>query len=309
MSVIVVQNLTKKYGDQVAVDNISFQINKKEIVGFIGPNGAGKSTTMRMLCSYMQPSSGAITIDGVPLDIGTIDIKRKIGYLPENNPLYLDMTIVDFLDFCARIQGVDKTAVGDRVKKMIRICGLNPEKHKKIGELSKGYRQRVGLAQAIIHDPEILILDEPTTGLDPNQIIEIRSLIKELGREKTIILSSHILSEIEAICDKVIIINQGKIVADDSFETLKKDSNTHQVLLLEIESKDPKKVEKQLSAIKGVEKILPVAGKPGSFKLVCTLDNALKKEIFSLCVKNQWFLLEMSAIETTLEDVFREITH
>ncbi len=177
MSAILVENLTKKYGEQIAVDNISFNVNKGEISGFIGPNGAGKSSTMKMLTSYMAPTSGTILINDEKIDKDPRKIKKNIGYLPENNPLYADMAIVDYLKFCAKIQGVEKSQVAARIKNMIHVCGLNPEKHKRINELSKGYRQRVGLAQALIHDPDILILDEPTTGLDPNQIIEIRSLI------------------------------------------------------------------------------------------------------------------------------------
>src|SRR5215211_5633586 len=235
MSAILVENLTKKYGQQKAVDNISFKINKGEIVGFIGPNGAGKSSTMKMLTSYMAPTSGTILINEQSIDKDSKKIKKNIGYLPENNPLYSDMAIVDYLQFCAQIQGVARSAVSSRIKSMIHVCGLNPEKHKRINELSKGYRQRVGLAQALIHDPDILILDEPTTGLDPNQIIEIRSLIKDLGKEKTIMLSSHILSEVEAICDRIIIINFGKIVADNTFEAMKQVTEQQEILIIQIE--------------------------------------------------------------------------
>src|SRR5215211_2022460 len=263
MSAILVENLTKKYGQQKAVDNISFKINKGEIAGFIGPNGAGKSSTMKMLTSYMAPTSGTIIINDEKIDKDPQKIKKKIGYLPENNPLYSDMAIVDYLKFCAQNQGVEKSQVAAQIKNMIHVCGLNPEKHKRINELSKGYRQRVGLAQALIHDPDILILDEPTTGLDPNQIIEIRSLIKDLGKEKTIMLSSHILSEVEAICDRIIIINFGKIVADNSFEEMKQDVNRQETLIVQIEAKNYLNVEKELENLPTVEQVKYITDKTG----------------------------------------------
>ena len=209
---IIVENLTKKYGEQKAVNDISFKIETGEVVGFLGPNGAGKSTTMKMITCFMAPSIGDITLDGISVIENQSLIKKKIGYLPENNPLYFDMSIVDYLRFSAEIQGVLREDIPGRIGEMIDLCGLNREKHKDINELSKGFRQRVGLAQAMIHDPEVLILDEPTTGLDPNQIVEIRKLIKELGKQKTVILSSHILSEVEATCDRILIINRGRIL-------------------------------------------------------------------------------------------------
>lgn len=308
MSAIVVENLTKKYGEQNAVDDISFTINKGEIVGFIGPNGAGKSSTMRMLTSFMSPTSGTILINDQKIDKDPKKIKKNIGYLPENNPLYSDMAIVDYLKFCAQIQGVEKSQVETRIKNMINICGLNPEKHKRINELSKGYRQRVGLAQALIHNPEILILDEPTTGLDPNQIIEIRSLIKDLGKEKTIILSSHILSEVEVICDRIIIINLGKIVADNSFEAMKMNASSKEILALQIEAGNYDDVEKELLRVATVEQVKAVTVKAGFFEIKSKPGLSSRKPIFNLCVKKKWYLLEMKSIESTLEDVFREVT-
>ncbi len=308
MSAIVVENLTKKYGEQNAVDNISFTINKGEIVGFIGPNGAGKSSTMRMLTSFMSPTSGTILINDQKIDKDPKKIKKNIGYLPENNPLYSDMAIVDYLKFCAEIQGVKKSEISARIKTMIHICGLNPEKHKRINELSKGYRQRVGLAQALIHNPEILILDEPTSGLDPNQIIEIRSLIKDLGKEKTIILSSHILSEVEAICDRIIIINLGKIVADNSFEAMKVNAASKEILVIQIEADNYDDVEKELLSVATVEQLKAVINKAGFFEIKSKPGLSSRKPIFDLCVKKKWYLLEMKSIESTLEDVFREVT-
>ncbi|MEP5613674.1 MAG: ATP-binding cassette domain-containing protein, partial [Cyclobacteriaceae bacterium] len=221
---VVVENLTKKYGAQKAVNDISFEINTGEVVGFLGPNGAGKSTTMKMITCFMAPTTGNVNVEGSSIHTDSETVRRKIGYLPENNPLYLDMPIVDYLRFSAEIQGVEKSEISSRISDMIERCGLTAEKHKNINELSKGYRQRVGLAQAMIHDPEVLILDEPTTGLDPNQIVEIRKLIKDLGKEKTVILSSHILSEVEATCDRILIINKGRIVADGSAEMLRQQS-------------------------------------------------------------------------------------
>ena len=209
---IKIQHLTKSYGFQKAVDDISFSVSTGEILGFLGPNGAGKTTTMKMITNYIPMDTGEVLIDGRSVQTG--EMQRHIGYLPENNPLYPEMPVMDYLAFCAALQRVPKADIPQRVREMVRVCGLDIEKHKKIGELSKGYRQRVGLAQAMIHDPAILILDEPTTGLDPNQIVEIRELIRQLGRQKTVILSTHILPEVEVTCDRILIINRGKIVAD-----------------------------------------------------------------------------------------------
>ena len=227
---IRIENLAKHYGPQKAVDNLSFDVRRGEILGFLGPNGAGKSTTMKMITGYIGIGEGQIMVGDKSVAEHGDDIKKHIGYLPENNPLYLDMTVIDYLEFCAALQGVQKVLIGERVKKMVKRCGLNAEKHKKIGELSKGYRQRVGLAQAMIHDPEVLVLDEPTTGLDPNQIVEIRKLIRELGKEKTVILSTHILPEVEATCDRILIINKGKIVADGTAENLRKQAEGQEIL-------------------------------------------------------------------------------
>src|SRR6266542_1296210 len=259
MAAITVESLTKKYREQNAVDNISFSINKGEIAGFIGPNGAGKSSTMKMLTSYMAPTSGTILINDERIDKDPRKIKKKIGYLPENNPLYSDMTIVDYLKFCAEIQGVEKSQVAARIKNMIHVCGLNPEKHKRINELSKGYRQRVGLAQALIHDPDILILDEPTTGLDPNQIIEIRSLIKDLGKEKTIMLSSNILSEVEA---------------------MKLEAYQQEILVIQIEAKNYENAEKEILNVATVEQVKAINDKTGFFEIKSEPGLSSRKPIF-----------------------------
>lgn len=304
---IIVENLTKKYGEQKAVNDISFEIKTGEVVGFLGPNGAGKSTTMKIITCFMAPSSGDVRLDGSSIHSDPELIKKKIGYLPENNPLHLDMPIVEYLRFSAEVQGVEKSLIPSRIGEMIDKCGLDREKHKNINELSKGYRQRVGLAQALIHDPEILILDEPTTGLDPNQIVEIRKLIKDIGKEKTVILSSHILSEVEATCDRILIINRGRIVADGTSDTLRSQSQGQELLKISIEA-DPEKVESAILALGTVEKVTGVEGKHGWFNVQSKPDMSSRKEIFDLCVKNKWYLMEMTSLETRLEDVFQKLT-
>ena len=306
---ITVENLSKSYGTQKAVDNISFKVKTGEVVGFLGPNGAGKSTTMKMITCYMAPASGNIMLDDLSVERDSEEIRKKIGYLPENNPLYMEMPVIEYLRFCADIQGVPMDKVPERLHSMIEKCGIETEKHKKINELSKGYRQRVGLAQAMIHDPEILILDEPTSGLDPNQIVEIRKLIKDLGKEKTVILSSHILSEVEATCDRILIINRGRIVADGSSETLRHQAQGQELLNISIESSDYEKTYKELIGLAVVEKVNRVDGKEGSFVVQSKPESSSRKPIFDLCVKNKWYLTEMTGIETKLEDVFRELTH
>lgn len=305
---IVVDSLTKKYGVQKAVNDISFTIDTGEVVGFLGPNGAGKSTTMKMITCFMAPSSGDVSVEGSSVHTDSETVRKKIGYLPENNPLYLDMSIVDYLRFSAEIQGVSKSEIPSRISEMIERCGLDAEKHKNISELSKGYRQRVGLAQAMIHDPEVLILDEPTTGLDPNQIVEIRKLIKDLGKEKTVILSSHILSEVEATCDRILIINKGRIVADGSAETLRQQAQGQELLTVQVEA-DFEEVRKSLLDLKSVETVKAVEGKEGWFTVQTKPDTTSRREIFDMCVKKKWYLLEMRGSETRLEDVFRNLTN
>ncbi|MAZ41340.1 MAG: ATP-binding cassette domain-containing protein [Cyclobacteriaceae bacterium] len=305
---IIVENLTKKYGEQKAVNDISFKIETGEVVGFLGPNGAGKSTTMKMITCFMAPSNGNITVDDISVNENQSLIKKKIGYLPENNPLYFDMSIVDYLRFTAEIQGVLKSDIPSRIGEMIELCGLAREKHKNINELSKGFRQRVGLAQAMIHDPEVLILDEPTTGLDPNQIVEIRKLIKELGKQKTVILSSHILSEVEATCDRILIINRGRIVADGTSETLRSQADGQELLTVHIEAVN-EELQKSLLDLGSVEKVSAVEDKPGFYSIQSKPNMESRKAIFDLCVKKKWYLLEMTGIETRLEDVFRDLTN
>lgn len=306
---IVVENLTKKYGTQRAVDNISFEVSTGEILGFLGPNGAGKTTTMKIITCFMAPNDGDVKVNGMSIHEHQDEIKTKIGYLPEHNPLYHDMQIIEYLEFVAELQGVSKAKMPDRIAEMIKVCGLNAEKHKRIGELSKGYRQRVGLAQAMIHDPEILILDEPTTGLDPNQIVEIRKLIRELGKEKTVILSTHILPEVEATCDRILIINDGKIVADGSAETLRKQAQGQEVLKVRIEDTPGKdETVSALQALDSVAIVDPVSEEENMYLINSNDNQSSKRNIFNLCVKNNWMLTELTPMETKLEDIFRELT-
>ena len=308
---ISVRNLTKTYGIQKAVDDISFEVKTGEVVGFLGPNGAGKSTTMKIITCYQAATHGDVVLDGISVREDPDNIKKKIGYLPENNPLYYEMAVIDYLKFCAEIQGVAKPELESRIKEMIRKCGLEDEKHKKIQELSKGYKQRVGLAQAMIHNPDVLILDEPTSGLDPNQIVEIRNLIKELGKEKTVILSSHILSEVEATCDRILIISKGKIVANGSSVDLRKQAQGSELLTIQLEvngseADSPKSSLESLPTVMSVE---PIEGKEHYYRVQSKPQASSKKAVFDLCVKNNWYLLEMTALETKLEDVFRELTN
>ncbi len=306
---IEVENLTKSYGSEKAVNNISFTINTGEVVGFLGPNGAGKSTTMKMITCFLAAQSGTIRLQDFTVDRDPGEFKKRIGYLPENNPLYAEMALIDYLRFCAEIQGVPGGEISDRIARMIDVCGLEREKSKKIMELSKGFRQRVGLAQAMIHDPEILVLDEPTSGLDPNQIIEIRKLIKKLGREKTVILSSHILSEVEATCDRILIINRGKIVADGTAMNLRQQASGREILTVQVEAGEGSPVEKDLLGLATVETVKPVEGKEGFYTIQSKPDSSSRKAVFDLCVQNKWYLLEMVGNETSLEDIFRKLTN
>jgi ABC-2 type transport system ATP-binding protein len=304
---IVIENLTKKYGNQAAVDNISLKVATGEILGFLGPNGAGKTTTMKIITSYVAADEGKVYIGGKLLADNYYELKRHIGYLSENNPLYHDMPVIDFLNFCARIQDIEKRRIPGRVAEMIRLTGLKREQYKKIGELSKGYQQRVGLAQAIIHDPEILLLDEPTSGLDPNQIVEIRKLIRELGSEKTVILSTHILPEVEATCDRILIINKGRIVADGTAESLRNQARGSDILKVKIEDGEADKIFKLIKALPSVSMIEFADRNLNRFEIHCT-DKNVKREIFRLCVENNWILTEMTPFETKLEDIFRDLT-
>jgi ABC-2 type transport system ATP-binding protein len=305
---IKIENLSKRYGPQRAVDNISFEVKTGEILGFLGPNGAGKTTTMKMITGYLQVGEGDIKIGGKSLRETGDEIKRHIGYLQENNPLYLEMPVIEYLRFCAALQGVENSKIEERIRLMVSKCGLNAEKHKKIGELSKGYRQRVGLAQAMIHDPEILVLDEPTTGLDPNQIVEIRKLIREIGKEKTVILSTHILPEVEATCDRILIINKGRIVADGTSDTLRKQASGSELLKVRIEDGSAAEIQKALQALPSVDKVELSDVAMNRFEVQSKAGQSSKREVFRLCVEKNWALTELTPLETRLEDIFRNLT-
>jgi ABC-2 type transport system ATP-binding protein len=303
---ITVSNLSKVYDTQRAVDDITFEVKTGEVVGFLGPNGAGKSTTMKIITCYLSPTSGTVELDGYNIADHSEEVRRRIGYLPENNPLYLDMAIVDYLRYVAELHHMPKDRINARIREMIDICGLGRERHKNIGELSKGYRQRVGLAQALIHNPQVLILDEPTTGLDPNQIVEIRELIKQIGREKTVLLSSHILKEVETTCDRVIIINRGKLVADDTTENLKQRARGSNQILVQFKGADASagdallRLASAAKVVKGeLDRSWLVDAKPGA---------PLAEEIFGLAVKNNWIITQLTPYQSSLEDVFRELT-
>tara|TARA_B100000780_G_scaffold249720_1_gene195546 strand:+ start:606 stop:1505 length:900 start_codon:yes stop_codon:yes gene_type:complete len=296
---IKVENISKVYGSQKALHEVSFEIQKGEIVGFLGPNGAGKSTLMKILTGYIPQTSGNARICKLSISENNLEAKSKIGYLPEHNPLYLDMYVREYLEFVANIYRVSH----DRIDLMIQKTGLQKEKHKLIGSLSKGYRQRVGLAQALLHDPEVLILDEPTTGLDPNQLVEIRGLIKEVGEEKTVMLSTHIMQEVEAICDRVIIINRGVIVANKKIEEL------HELIsdrnLISIEFNDV--VEKK--ALQNIENVLEVieTGKH-QFQVASHSKYDLRTVLFEFAVQNKRSVLQMNMKEQKLEDIFHNLT-
>ena len=296
---IKVENISKVYGSQKALHEVSFEIQKGEIVGFLGPNGAGKSTLMKILTGYIPQTSGNAKICELSVSENSLEAKSKIGYLPEHNPLYLDMYVREYLEFVANIYGVSH----DRIDLMIEKTGLQKEKHKLIGSLSKGYRQRVGLTQALIHDPEVLILDEPTTGLDPNQLVEIRRLIKEVGKEKTVMLSTHIMQEVEAICDRVIIINKGEIVANKKIEELRELSSDRN--LISIEFNDI--VEKE--ALQNIENVLEVieTGKH-QFQVASDSKHDLRTVLFDFAVSNNRSVLQMNMKEQKLEDIFQRLT-
>ncbi len=305
---IQIDNLSKWYGPQKAVDDISFSVKTGEILGFLGPNGAGKTTTMKMITNYIAIGEGDVRVGGTSVKDDPGFIKSHIGYLPENNPLYLDMPVIDYLEFCALLQGVTKAQVDERIREMVRVCGLDAEKHKKIGELSKGYRQRVGLAQAMIHDPEILILDEPTTGLDPNQIVEIRKLIRDLGQAKTVILSTHILPEVEATCDRILIINKGKIVADGTATTLRQQAQGLEVVKVKIEDTTANEALEALKKLPSVEQVAYFNSHQDQFEIQGKPETSPARDIFKLCVDKGWVLTELTPVETKLEDIFRDLT-
>ena len=299
---VEVKNITKLYGTQRALDAVSFTVDPGQVVGFLGPNGAGKSTMMKIITCFLPQNAGTVTVDGFDVTADPIKVRERVGYLPEHNPLYHDMYVKEFLSFIAGIQ-VPATVVASRVKEMIEVTGLGAEQHKKIGALSKGFRQRVGLAQAMIHKPSVLILDEPTTGLDPNQLVDIRQLIKNIGKERTVILSTHIMQEVEAICDRVVIINQGKIVADDKTSFLQQKSTSEATVLVEFDK--AVSVDK-LNTIKGIKKVLLV--NDNTFKVIGSADQDLRPLLFNFAVQNNLAVITMQKEENSLESVFRQLT-
>lgn len=303
---ISVNGLTRSYGDFKAVDNVSFTIRDGEITGLLGPNGAGKTTTLRMLSCYLTPDSGTIVVDGKRADEHQLEIKRTIGYLPESAPLYGDMVVYDYLKYIAEVRGIKDDG---RIAEVAGICRIRDVMHKNICELSKGYRQRVGFAHAIIHDPEILILDEPTSGLDPIEIVEIRNLIKELGRSKTVILSTHILPEVEATCDRVIIINKGRIVADDSTRNLQNGGGGDRNLTVSVSGPDLEEFSEVIGKIDGVESVTPLSGDSLLSVIIGVSDDKeVRPEIFRTLAERNWVLYEMKQEQMSLESVFRELT-
>jgi ABC-2 type transport system ATP-binding protein len=313
---IAVRNLTKIYGNEKAVDDISFDVKTGEILGFLGPNGAGKTTTMKIITCYLLPNSGSVEVEGFDIAEHSLEVRKKIGYLPEMNPLYLDMNVLEYLEYFARLHGLKNNNLKSRLKEMIDVCGIASVRHKDIGELSKGFRQRVGLAQAMIHDPEVLILDEPTSGLDPNQIVEIRNLIRQLGRAKTVVLSTHILSEVQATCDRVIIINEGTIVADGTLEQLQQDFHGSERVSLEVKVPQGKVTNamtdiypkfKNIPQVESVE----YGGQEGDlhkFSIHTVKGSDLREDIFRCAVSEGWVLLEMSRKATSLDEVFHKLT-
>lgn len=298
---IEVNELTKLYGEQKAVNNISFKVEKGEIVGFLGPNGAGKSTTMKIITGYLKQDHGRALVCGINVKEDPIQVKRKTGYLPESNPLYYDMYVREYLDFVAGIHDVrDKRK---RIEEVIGITGLSAESRKKTGQLSKGYKQRVGLAAALIHDPEVLILDEPTSGLDPNQIIEIREVIRQFGKSKTVLFSSHILQEVEAICDRVIIINKGQLVADNKLSALQQGNKDNQVVLIRFRESVDKTIIENLAEVALVEEL-----QDHFFRIHTPSPESVRRQLFELSLQHNLNIVSLQTGSQSLEDVFRSLT-
>jgi ABC-2 type transport system ATP-binding protein len=308
---IRVTNLSKMYGTQKAVNNISFNINKGEIVGFLGPNGAGKSTTMKMITGYLEADEGTAEVSGERVSTRSLSTKKKIGYLPEANPLYFDMYVREYLEFIANIHGIKN--ISQAIEEAITTTGLAVEADKKIGQLSKGYKQRVGLAAALIHDPEVLILDEPTSGLDPNQIVEIREVIKALGQNKTVLFSSHILQEVQAICDRVIIINKGIIVADDMLSNLQKADNDLSTVMVTFKERVELTQLKELTNVIGTEQINKHTDQPNiqagyQYKLRTSNPDSVRKQLLELSLRNNLNIVSLQSESNSLEEIFKNLT-
>lgn len=307
---IHVENLTKYYDELCAVDQIEFDIQKGEILGLLGPNGAGKTTTLRMLTGYLRPTDGEIQVKDFNIKQQSLEIKRIMGYLPESAPLYHDMLVFDYLDYVANIRDIPTGRKLERIRELSELCGLDNVMHMPIGELSKGYKQRVGLAHAMMNDPEILILDEPTSGLDPNQIVEIREIIRRIGKEKTVILSTHILSEAEATCDRIMIISRGKIVADDTTENLKQSAGSRKTINLSFSEAEFETVKDRLQAVAGVGEVEKIDDGNGvlQVRLTSNVDEDIRPAVYQSIKETDWNLLEFYKDTQTLEDIFRELT-
>lgn len=300
---IQVQNLTKIYGQQKAVNGISFEARKGEILGFLGPNGAGKSTTMKIATGYLGASDGQVLIGGIDVSVDPLGAKQITGYLPEHNPLYLDMYIHEFLAFSAKVNKMKSGEIKSAVKRVVEMCGLTLEQNKKIGQLSKGYRQRVGLAQALLHDPEVLILDEPTTGLDPNQILEIRKLIKEVSKDKTVIFSSHIMQEVEALCDRVVVINKGELVADKPIEEFSRGLSDETLLRVEFKS------DVDTALLESIEEITTVKSvSAGIYQLQVTNSEEARSAVFRLAGEKNLPLVGLQEEESSFDEIFHLLT-
>jgi ABC-2 type transport system ATP-binding protein len=300
---VVVTNLTKIFGQQKAVNQISFEVLQGQVVGFLGPNGAGKSTTMKMATCYLPPSSGTIEVNGFDVVKSPMDVRRSVGYLAEHNPLYLDMYVREYLSFAGSLHGLKGQLLSNRVQQMVELVGLGLEQRKKIGSLSKGYRQRVGLAQALIHNPPVLILDEPTTGLDPNQIVEIRNVIRQIGKEKTVIFSTHIMQEVEALCDRVIIINLGEVVADSEVQALRNLAQNKQVIVAEFSSEVDTRL---LLGLEGVSSVKYLA--MGRYEITTDTNRDIRPEVFRLASDHGWVLIGLRLQENNLEHIFQTLT-
>jgi ABC-2 type transport system ATP-binding protein len=300
---ITVSNLTKIYGEQRAINDISFKVGKGEIVGFLGPNGAGKSTTMKILTGYLEADGGSAEVCDTKVSTSSIATKKKIGYLPEANPLYFDMYVREYLEFVAGVHEIESKNLKVKIQEVITTVGLTPEANKKIGQLSKGYKQRVGLAAALIHDPEVLILDEPTSGLDPNQIVEIREVIKRLGKDKTVLFSSHILQEVQAICDRVIIINKGTIVADDTLSNLQNGTTDKHLVIVQFKENIDIKILQNLPGVSNV-----IAIETSKFKIQNSNPESIRKQLLELSLKNDLNIVSLHSESSSLEEVFRNLT-
>jgi len=307
---IQVEELTKYFNELCAVDHIDLEIQRGEIMGLLGPNGAGKTTILRMLTGFLRPTEGSIRVKEYTIDEHPLEIKKLLGYLPESAPLYHDMLVYDYLGYVASIREIDRGRKFSRIRHLADLCGLNEVMHQPIGELSKGYKQRVGLAHAMMNDPEILILDEPTSGLDPNQIVEIREIIRQIGKEKTILISTHILSEAEATCDRIVIINKGKIVADGSTDTLKQSASGEYLISISLQNTDFQSVEKILNTIEGVVDMVSVneAEEALDLRVVCKSSTDLRGEIYQKIKQTDWVLLEFRQETKSLENIFRQLT-